>query len=121
MLEFWFNPNSALSQKILIIAIATITAIGLHLYAPMPSALALLFIAAGIVFLICRFCKIHIIKNNPQLLLYRVFTWIPLAFLCAILFVKALEQLLPWGIQGLAITVLTICLLSPQVLFKKSH
>lgn len=122
MLEFWFDPHTSLVQKLCILIFAVIVAVSLYLYFPMPNTLILFFIGAGIVFLICRLCKIYLVKNNPRLILYRVFTWIPLAFLCAIIFVKAFENLLTWGIQGIAIMVISICLFSPQVLFKKlSH
>ncbi|MBF7683296.1 hypothetical protein I2F27_08140 [Acinetobacter sp. B5B] len=119
MLEFWFNPYTSLARKLCTLILAVIIAVSLHQYFPMPTTLQLLFVGAGIMFLVCRLCKIYVVKNDPRLLLYRVFTWIPLSFLCAIIFVKAFDQLLMWGIQGIAIMVISICLLSPHVLFQK--
>ncbi|MEB3754657.1 hypothetical protein [Acinetobacter sp. MD2(2019)] len=120
MLEFWFNPALSFASKIWIFIIATALSIGLYLTAPMPIGLILLFAATGLIFVICRFCKLHLTDNDPRKLLYRVFTWIPLALLCALLFLKTINHLLEWGIQGIAIMVMSICLLSPQALFKKS-
>ena len=112
MLEFWFNPTLSKTQKLLFLTITIIIAIGLYWVSPMPIALIGLFLGVGIVFLICRFCKINITQNNPRHLLYRVFTWIPLALLCAIFFLKAPDHLLDWGIQGIAFMVMSICVCS---------
>ncbi|MBF7688881.1 hypothetical protein [Acinetobacter rathckeae] len=120
MLEFWFDPHTSIAQKLSILILAIIIAVALYLYAPMPTALILFFLGAGVIFLICRLCKIYLVKNDPRLWLYRVFTWIPLAFLCAIIFVKAFDHLLTWGVQGIAIMVVSICVFSPHVLLKKS-
>lgn len=122
MLEFWFNPDISFARKLWILLIAIAIMVGLHLKAPMPVALMGLFAMTGLVFLVCRFCKLHLTDNDPRKLLYRVFTWIPLALLCALIFMKAMNHLLEWGVQGIAIMVVTICIFSPQVLFKKpSH
>lgn len=119
MLEFWFNRNNSKLHKLLFLVIAIFIAITLHYLFPMPINLTLLFIGAGVIFLICRFCKIHITKNNPKELLYRVFTWIPLAFLCAIIFTHATQNILDWGIQGIVQMIITICILSIHHLFIK--
>lgn len=116
MLEFWFNPTLSRTQKLLFLAVTILIAIGLYWFSPMPIGLVGLFLGIGVVFLICRFCKINITQNNPRHLLYRVFTWIPLALLCAIFFLKAPDHLLDWGIQGLAFMVISICVCSPHML-----
>ena len=120
MLEFWFNPDISFARKLWILIIAIAVAVGLYLKAPMPMTLMGLFGLTGLIFIICRFCKLYLTDNDPRKLLYRVFTWIPLALLCAIIFMKAINHLLEWGVQGIAIMVITICILSPQVFFKKS-
>ena len=39
-------------------------------------------------FLICRYFKLHFAQSNPTGLLYRLFTWVPIALLFALIFVK---------------------------------
>lgn len=119
MLEFWFSQNTPIKQKILVILIALSVAIILYVLYPMPSQVVLLFIASGMVFLICRVCQIYFTEGHPSHTLYRIFMWIPLAVLCTIIFSKAMDHLLEWGIQGIAMMIVTICLLSIHVLFKK--
>lgn len=119
MLDFWFNPAVSKLQKLLFLGINILIAVGLYLLSPMPTPLIGLFLGVGIIFLICRFCKIHLTSNNPRHLLYRIFTWIPLALLCAIFFLKAPDHLLDWGIQGLAFMVIGICVCSLHMLKNK--
>ncbi|MEB3768180.1 hypothetical protein [Acinetobacter sp. MD2] len=120
MLEFWFDPNITVARKLCIFITAIILSLGLYLKAPLPITLAGLFAGTGLIFLICRFCKLNLTNGDSRNLLFRVFTWIPLALLCALLFLKTMNHLLEWGIQGIAIMVVSICLFSPQTLFKKS-
>lgn len=119
MLEFWFNPQTPLFKKLMILMIAIIVAIVMYINFPMPITLIYLFLSVGIIFLICRWCKLNITRNNPRQLLYRVFIWIPLALLCAIIFMKAQQNLLTWGIEGIAFMVISICICSPQTILKK--
>lgn len=70
-------------------------------------------------FLICRYFKLHFAQSNPTGLLYRLFTWIPIALLFALIFVKAMPNLLIWGVQGIAFMALAAFIFSPQSLFKK--
>ncbi|MCF9033454.1 hypothetical protein [Acinetobacter nectaris] len=119
MLEFWFNHTIPTHRKLFFLTTAIILAYIFYQFSPMPYPLIALFIGAGIIFLICRFCKTYITSNNPKNLLYRVFTWIPLAFLCAVIFTHATQNLLDWGIQGILQMIITICVFSPQALFQK--
>lgn len=119
MLEFWFNQTIPIFKRLVILLVAILIAIGTYFFAPMPPALMGLFMMVGVIFIICRLCKKYLTNNDPRKLLYRLFTWIPLALLCAVIFMKALDHLLEWGIQGIAIMVITICICSPQV-FKRA-
>jgi hypothetical protein len=79
-----------------------------------------MFMGTGIVFLICRYCKTHFASSNPAGLLYRLFTWIPLALLLALIFMhlKTGDILIP-GAQGIGFMVLSICLFSPLSLLNQ--
>lgn len=122
MLEFWFNPQVSLIQKLaFFIAVAIATGF-LYCMDPLTLNAILMFLGTGIVFLICRYCKIHFTAQNPTGLLYRLFTWIPIALLLALIFMhmKNGEILLP-GAQGLGFMALAICLFSPLSLLNQNN
>ena len=122
MLEFWFNPQVSLIQKLaFFIAVAIATGV-LYWMDPLTLNAILMFLGTGIVFLICRYCKIHFAAQNPTGLLYRLFTWIPIALLLALIFMhmKNGEILLP-GAQGLGFMALAICLFSPLSLLNQNN
>ena len=122
MLEFWFNPQVSLIQKLaFFIAVAIATGV-LYWMDPLTLNAILMFLGTGVVFLICRYCKIHFAAQNPTGLLYRLFTWIPIALLLALIFMhmKNGEILLP-GAQGLGFMALAICLFSPLSLLNQNN
>ena len=122
MLEFWFNPQVSLIQKLaFFIAVAIATGV-LYWMDPLTLNAILMFLGTGMVFLICRYCKIHFAAQNPTGLLYRLFTWIPIALLLALIFMhmKNGEILLP-GAQGLGFMALAICLFSPLSLLNQNN
>ena len=122
MLEFWFNPQVSLIQKLaFFIAVAIATRV-LYWMDPLSLEAILMFLGTGVVFLICRYCKIHFAAQNPTGLLYRLFTWIPIALLLALIFMhmKNGEILLP-GAQGLGFMALAICLFSPLSLLNQNN
>ena len=85
MLEFWFNPQVSLIQKLaFFVAVAIATGV-LYWMDPLALHAILMFLGTGVVFLICRYCKIHFAAQNPTGLLYRLFTWIPIALLLALI------------------------------------
>ncbi len=121
MLEFWFDPKVSITRKLLIfVSIAIITAV---LYRMQPLALdaILIFLGTGVIFLICRYCKMHFAARQPAGLLYRLLTWIPIALLLALIFMnmKEGEILLP-GAQGIGFMALAVCLFSPLSLLHKN-
>lgn len=121
MLEFWFNPAISIVKKIcLLLAIASIT-ITLYVIQPLPFDAILMFLGTGIIFLICRYCKIHFAGTHPTGVLYRLLTWIPIALLLALIFMqmKGGSILLP-GAQGLGFMALAICLFSPLSLLNQN-
>ncbi|WP_180028342.1 hypothetical protein [Acinetobacter sp. YH16032] len=123
MLEFWFDPKVSIQHKALFfILIASATAT-LYWMQPLNFDAILMFVGTGIVFLICRYCKIHFASHHPTGLMYRLFTWIPIALLLALIFMHAKdgEILLP-GVQGLGFMALSICLFSPlSLLHQHQH
>lgn len=122
MLEFWFNPQVSLIQKLaFFVAVAIATGV-LYWMDPLALHAILMFLGTGVVFLICRYCKIHFAAQNPTGLLYRLFTWIPIALLLALIFMhmKNGEILLP-GAQGLGFMALAICLFSPLSLLNQNN
>ncbi|MHA3082404.1 hypothetical protein ACX1NX_04335 [Acinetobacter sp. ANC 5383] len=120
MLEFWFEPTTTLARKILILLMTITIAVGLYLYKPLPSVVILMFTGTGLVFLICRYARFQIAKNDPSCFLFRVFTWIPLALILAVLFMKTMDDLLILGIQGLAFMALSVFIFSPLARLSKS-
>ena len=121
MLEFWFNPQVSLLKKLLFFVVIAAIAVGLYWMEPLPLDAILMFAGTGIIFLICRYCKIHFAAKNPTGLFYRVLTWIPIALLISLIFMnmKQGEILLP-GAQGISFMALTICLFSPLSLLNQN-
>lgn len=120
MLEFWFNPAISILKKIALFTIIAIVTAALYLTQPLPLDAILMFLGTGIIFLICRYCKIHFFAAKPTAILYRMLTWIPIALLLALVFMnmKNGEILLP-GAQGLGFMALAICLFSPLSLLNQ--
>ena len=86
MLEFWFDPKVSIAKKLLFLIFIAVASIALYWYQPLTLDNILLFAGTGIIFLICRYCKVHFAAKNPTGLLYRLFTWIPIAILLALIF-----------------------------------
>ena len=121
MLEFWFNPKVAVLKKLLIFIVIAATAAGLYWMEPLPLDSILMFVGAGIIFLICRYCKIHFARKNPTGLLYRLLTWIHIALLIALIFMNMQQgEILIPGAQGIAFMTLAICLFSPLSLLNQN-
>ncbi|MEG0483089.1 MAG: hypothetical protein RR575_13770 [Acinetobacter sp.] len=121
MLEFWFDPKVAMAKKLAFFIVIAIASIALYWYKPLTLDNILLFAGTGIVFLICRYCKIHFAAKNPTGLLYRLLTWIPIAILLALIFknMNNGEILIP-GAQGVAFMALAVCIFSPLSLMNKN-
>lgn len=121
MLEFWFNPQVSILKKLLFFVVIAAIAVGLYWMEPLPLDAILMFAGTGVIFLICRYCKIHFAAKNPTGLFYRVLTWIPIALLISLIFMnmKQGEILLP-GAQGIAFMALAICLFSPLSLLNQN-
>ena len=101
MLEFWFNPQVSILKKLLIFIVIAMAAAGLYWMEPLPLDAILMFIGTGIVFLFCRYCKIHFASKNLTGLLYRLLTWIPIALLLALVFMNMQQgEILIPGAQG---------------------
>ena len=121
MLEFWFNPQVSVLKKLLIFIVIAATAAGLYWMEPLPLDSILMFVGTGIIFLICRYCKIHFANKNPTGLLYRLLTWIPIALLIALVFMNMQQgEILIPGAQGIAFMALAICLFSPLSLLNQN-
>ena len=121
MLEFWFNPQVSILKKLLIFIVIAMAAAGLYWMQPLPLDAILMFIGTGIVFLICRYCKIHFASKNLTGLLYRLLTWIPIALLLALIFMNMQQgEILIPGAQGIAFMALAICLFSPLSLLNQN-
>ena len=122
MLEFWFNPQVSVLKKLLIFIVIAVTAAVLYWMEPLPLDAILMFVGTGVIFLICRYCKIHFASKNPTGLLYRLLTWIPIALLLALIFMhmKEGEILIP-GAQGIGFMALAICLFSPLSLLNQNQ
>ncbi len=121
MLEFWFNPQISILKKILIFVVAALVTAALYWMEPLKLDAILMFAGTGIIFLICRYCKVHFASLQPTSLLYRLLTWIPIALLLALIFMnmKDGEILLP-GVQGVGFMTLAICLFSPLSLLNQN-
>lgn len=122
MLEFWFNPQISVVKKFLIFALIAIATAMLYWIEPLKLDAILMFLGTGVIFLICRYCKIHFASKNPTGLFYRVLTWIPIALLLALIFMhmKDGEILIP-GAQGIGFMALAICLFSPLSLLNQNQ
>lgn len=122
MLEFWFNPQISVVKKFLIFALIAIATAVLYWMEPLKLDAILMFLGTGVIFLICRYCKIHFAIKNPTGLFYRVLTWIPIALLLALIFMhmKDGEILIP-GAQGIGFMALAICLFSPLSLLNQNQ
>lgn len=121
MLEFWFNPQVSVLKKLLIFIVIAATAASLYWMEPLPLDSILMFVGTGIIFLICRYCKIHFASKNPTGLLYRLLTWIPIALLIALVFMNMQQgEILIPGAQGITFMALAICLFSPLSLLNQN-
>lgn len=121
MLEFWFNPKVSILRKLMIFAVIAIVTGILYWMDPLKPDAILMFLGTGIIFLICRYCKIHFASKNPTGLLYRLLTWIPIALLLALIFMQMKEgEILIPGAQGIGFMALAICLFSPLSLLNKN-
>ena len=121
MLEFWFNPKVSMLRKLMIFAVIAIATGILYWMDPLKPDAILMFLGTGIIFLICRYCKIHFAAKNPTGWLYRLLTWIPIALLLALIFMQMKEgEILIPGAQGIGFMALAICLFSPLSLLNKN-
>lgn len=122
MLEFWFNPQITVTKKIALLLLIALVTTALYLLEPLKLDAILMFLAAGLVFLICRYCKIHFTAQHPTGWLARLLTWIPLALLLALIFMQIQHgEILLSGTQGIGFTALAICLFSPLSLLHQHH
>lgn len=121
MLEFWFNPQVSTLRKLMIFIVIAIATGVLYWMEPLKLDAILMFLGTGIVFLICRYCKIHFAAQNPIGLLYRLLTWIPIALLMSLIFMHMQDgEILIPGAQGIGFMALAICLFSPLSLLNKN-
>ena len=122
MLEFWFNPQVSTLRKLMIFIVIAIATGVLYWMQPLKLDAILMFLGTGIIFLICRYCKIHFAAQNPTGLLYRLLTWIPIALLMSLIFMHMQDGgiLIP-GAQGVGFMALAICLFSPLSLLNKNN
>ena len=121
MLEFWFDPQVSIFRKLIIFVFIAIATGILYWMDPLKPDAILMFLGTGIIFLICRYCKIHFASKNPTGLLYRLLTWIPIALLVALIFMQMKEgEILIPGAQGIGFMALAICLFSPLSLLNKN-
>lgn len=121
MLEFWFNPQVSILRKLMIFIVIAIATGVLYWMQPLKLDAILMFLGTGIIFLICRYCKIHFAAQNPTGLLYRLLTWIPIALLMSLIFMHMQEgEILIPGAQGIGFMALAICLFSPLSLLNQN-
>ena len=122
MLEFWFNPQVSTLRKLMIFIVTAIATGVLYWMQPLKLDAILMFLGTGIIFLICRYCKIHFAAQNPTGLLYRLLTWIPIALLISLIFMHMQDgEILIPGAQGIGFMALAICLFSPLSLLNKNN
>ena len=122
MLEFWFNPQVSILRKFMIFIVIAIATGILYWMEPLKLDAILMFLGTGIIFLICRYCKIHFAAQNPTGLLYRLLTWIPIALLMSLIFMHMQDgEILIPGAQGIGFMALAICLFSPLSLLNKNN
>lgn len=121
MLEFWFNPQVSILRKLMIFIVIAIATGVLYWMQPLKLDAILMFLGTGIIFLICRYCKIHFAAQNPTGLLYRLLTWIPIALLMSLIFMHMQDgEILIPSAQGIGFMALAICLFSPLSLLNKN-
>ncbi|CAB1208573.1 hypothetical protein [Acinetobacter bouvetii] len=121
MLEFWFDPKVSIFRKLMIFIVITIVTALLYWMEPLKPDVILMYLGTGIIFLICRYCKIHFAVKNPTGLLYRLLVWIPIALLLALIFMHMQEgDILIAGAQGIGFMALAICLFSPLSLLNQN-
>lgn len=121
MLEFWFNSQVSTLRKLMIFIVIAIATGVLYWMQPLKLDAILMFLGIGIIFLICRYCKIHFSAQNPTGLLYRLLTWIPIALLMSLIFMYMQDgEILIPGAQGIGFMALAICLFSPLSLLNKN-
>ena len=117
MLEFWFDPRVTLSRKLMLLGLLTLVTVALYWMKPLSPIAILLFLGCGLIFLICRYCKIHFSQN--QNFLARLLHWLPIAALLAVVFLQYQHgDILILGIQGIGFMALSACLFSPLSLLK---
>ena len=121
MLEFWFDSKVSIFRKLIIFVIIAIATTVLYWMKPLNVDAILMFLGTGIIFLICRYCKIHFASHNPTGWLYRLLVWIPIALLLALIFIHIEEgELLISGAQGIGFMALAICVFSPLSLLNQN-
>ena len=121
MLEFWFNPQVSIFRKLMIFIVIAIATGVLYWMEPLKLDAILMFLGTGIIFLMCRYCKIHFAAQHPTGLLYRLLTWIPIALLMSLIFMHMQEgEILIPGAQGIGFMALAICLFSPLSLLNQN-
>ena len=122
MLEFWFNPHVSMLRKLMIFALIALLTGVLYRMESLKLDAILMFLGTGIIFLICRYCKMHFASQNPTAWLYRLLTWIPIALLISLIFMHIQEgEILLSGAQGIGFMALAICLFSPLSLLNKNN
>ena len=121
MLEFWFDPKNSVTKKLVLLILIAAVAVGLYIMQPMALQDILLFAGTGVIYLICRYCKLHFFANNLRSIFYRLLTWLPIALLLALIFknMNNGEILIP-GALGISIMALAVCLFSPLSLLHKN-
>lgn len=121
MLEFWFDSKVSIFRKLIIFVIIAMATAVLYWMKPLNVDAILMFLGTGIIFLICRYCKIHFASRNPTGWLYRLLVWIPIALLLALIFIHIEEgELLISGAQGIGFMALAICIFSPLSLLNQN-
>lgn len=117
MLEFWFDPNVPVSRKFSLFGMLAFVTAVLYWLNPLSFMTILICLGTGIIFLICRYCKIHFTQSHK--FLARVLHWIPIALIIAIIFMQFQHgDILILGAQGIGFMALAICLFSPFSLLK---
>ena len=122
MLEFWFDSKVSMWRKLIIFAAIAITTAVLYWMQPLKPDAILMYLGTGIIFLICRYCKVHFALKKPNGLLYRLLHWIPIALLLALIFMHMQkDEILVPGAQGIGFMALAVCLFSPLSFLNRQH
>ncbi|SPL71542.1 hypothetical protein [Acinetobacter stercoris] len=121
MFEFWFDPKATFTRKLFIFIITAAITLALYKMNPLSPDAILMFLGTGIIFLICRYCKIQFAGHKPTGLLYRLFTWIPIALLLSLIFMKAQQELLLQGAQGIGFMALATFIFAPIAKLQKNN